>query len=237
MAAVAGQRLVAALAVEHDASRPLPWPRRITYQPALRSSVEPNGSPWASTICGRSSTSSCRVNVSQVGSARVCEITASAHRAASSKPGRSKYTVNAARSPDAAAFSVSLQEVIRRDSDRRRVEPAGERGPDRAHRSRSSEPHRVEQDARARPGWVGRRLAPLEPPVALHPQAAARRGPASGRRGKRQILAKNVSSRWSRLGLRRGTRRPPPGSGFEPQRILESRARLAREDKTRSRRR
>jgi len=61
---------------------------RITYQPA-QIDVDPKGSPCASRIAGRSSTSSSSVNVIQCGSDRVAAATDFAY-GRSSNPGVSK---------------------------------------------------------------------------------------------------------------------------------------------------
>src|SRR5919198_2936442 len=88
--------------------RPERFASRITYQPA-QIDVEPNGSPCASTIRGRSVTRSSSENEIQCGSASVRSTTASAY-GRSSNPGTSKYAVNVRwRDPTATAFSASVR--------------------------------------------------------------------------------------------------------------------------------
>ena len=68
-------------------------------------------------------------------------------------------------------LGLGAQEVVDRADDRRGVDPAGEAGADRDVAAQP-QPDRVEEELAHRVGRVARRLARLERPVAVEPQAA-----------------------------------------------------------------
>ena len=198
VAVVAGEHLVAALAVEHHREPGL------ASRPASRTTARRCSSSRTARPGPRRSRGGLRrgrrpSNETQCGSASVCSTTASAN-GRSSKPRSSKYAVKVCcRSPTGArVLRLGAEQVVDGDGDRRRVEPAGEARADR-HVAAQAQSHRVEQQLAHGLGRVaGGRVA--RPRATSTGRAAGRLRRASSEcaGGSFANPAKNVSSVWSR---------------------------------------